>query len=367
MLVKVDSLDHDGRGICRVDNKVTFVSGVLPGEIVDIIITKEKKSFNLGKVLKILEISDSRVKALCPYYNECGGCEIMHMSYETQLDFKKNKVVDILKRYTNVIIDPIIYKSDKSFNYRNKITLHNKNGNLGYMGKGSNSVISINECMIADEAINRFIRTINNYEGENLVIRVNQNGEIISTLNNDFLLISVNNFVFRVDAFFQVNSYICSCIFNFISDNLECSDVCLDLYSGVGTLSILASKKVSRVYAIEVNSYSYNNALENMKLNNVNNVEFILGDVSKKINFIDDNIDVIITDPPRSGMDHVTIETILKFKPRKVIYVSCNPMTLARDLNILLSDYIIEKSAIFDMFPNTSHVECVCVMKKIIF
>lgn len=367
MLVRIDGLDHNGKGIVRVGNKVTFVDGALPGELVDIIIDKEYKKFNVGKVVKIIEKSDKRVSAKCPYYGVCGGCEIMHMSYDFQVDFKRDKVVNILKKYAKIEVNPLVFKSINCFNYRNKITLHNRNNNLGYMKRNSNDIVSIKECYLALPSINSYLKKIKDYESKELVLRANEKGDVISNIDDNFLLININDFIFQIDinSFFQVNNYICSSIFDFISENLSTCENCLDLYSGVGTLSILASKKVNKVYAIEINENSYKNALKNLELNNINNVEFILGDVSEKISLIDCSVDVIITDPPRSGMDEVTIKAIQSFKPGKVIYVSCNPMTLARDLNVLLSDYVVDKVAVFDMFPNTSHTECICVLCRL--
>ena len=132
----------------------------------------------------------------------------------------------------------------------------------------------------------------------------------------------------------------------------------------MGTLSIVASKKANFVYSIEVNENSHNNALYNKELNNINNIEFMLGKVEDKIKEINEKIDLIITDPPRSGMDNFTIETILKLETQKLIYMSCEPITLARDLNILKEKYDIKKIKLFDMFPNTYHVETVCVLER---
>ena len=170
---------------------------------------------------------------------------------------------------------------------------------------------------------------------------------------------------FRIDinSFFQVNNYICSKVFDFIENNIDETNVALDLYSGVGTLSILASKNAKKVYSIEVNNSSYNNALENIKLNNISNISLMHGKVENEINKIKEKVDLIITDPPRSGMDSLTIETILKMLPKKIIYMSCEPSTLARDLNLLKENYELKKVKAFDMFPNTYHVETVCILK----
>ena len=138
----------------------------------------------------------------------------------------------------------------------------------------------------------------------------------------------------------------------------------LDLYSGVGTLSIVASKKAKKVIAIEVNKNSYKNALINLELNGVDNVDFMCGKVEDLIDKINVKPDVIITDPPRSGMDKKTINIIKEYLPNKIIYISCEPMTLARDIKLLSENYTLNKVKCFDMFPNTYHVETFCVLER---
>lgn len=364
MIVKIDKLDHQGRGITRINDKVTFVENALPNELVDIRITKEKKNYNEGEVVKLIEKSKQRKEAICPYYNKCGGCEIMHMEYDAQIEYKKEKVQNILKKYANIEITPEVFISDKDFNYRNKITLHKENNKLGYMKKKTNEIVEIDACPLALESINEYLKTLKEVKTDNLVIRTNEKGKIISTLIDKLLLIKINEYTFQVDikSFFQVNNNICGKIFKYIEDNLKEYNICLDLYSGVGTLSIVASKKVSLVYSIEINENSHKNAIKNLELNNIKNVKLILGSVEEKIKEIKEKVDVIITDPPRSGMDEITINVIEKLKPKQIIYVSCNPLTLARDLNKLKENYKLEKSAIFDMFPNTSHIECICIL-----
>ncbi len=367
MLVKIENLDHNGRGIARINNKITFIENALPGEIVDINIIKEHKKYNEARVIKIIEKSKDRIAPKCPYYGECGGCEIMHMTYDSQLEFKKEKVKNILKKYADLEINPLIVSSNQDFNYRNKITLHEKNDKVGYMRENTNEIIEIEECPLVMASINDYIKEIKLKIKVQLVVRTNEKDEIISNLKNEDLIIKINNLSFYVDinSFFQVNNYICARIFETLENVLEETNTCLDLYSGVGTLSIVASKKSKKVYSIEVNPHSHKNALKNLKLNNINNIEFMCGKVEDKIKEIKENIDVIITDPPRSGMDKTTINTIKELNPKKIIYISCDPMTLARDLNSLKENYTIENIILFDMFPNTKHIETFCVLKRI--
>lgn len=364
MYVTCEKLNHDGDGIVRVNGKVTFVPNLLVGEEALIEITKEHKNYNEGKVIEYLSKSSKRVEVPCKYYNMCGGCNIMHMSYNDQLLFKKEKVKNILLKYARVDINLDIVSSNKCLNYRNKVTLHNLNNKVGYMKKNSNEVINIDECLLLDNRINDEIKNIKDKSSKDYVMR--SNGiDVISNDVNNYLIMNVNYFKFRIDinSFFQVNSYICSELFKEIEKNIEENTNVLDLYSGVGTLSIVASRKAKIVTAIEVNKYSYMNALENSKLNNVNNVKFMCGKVEDLIKSVNEKIDTIITDPPRSGMDKFTIDVIKEYLPKKIIYISCDPITLARDINLLSDYYDVKSVKLFDMFPCTSHVESECILE----
>ena len=366
MIVKIENMDHNGRGIARIGEKVTFVPFGLPEEVVEIRITKEKKKYNEAKLIKLLTPSKERITPICPYYNECGGCEIMHMDYKSQINFKKEKVKNIIDKYTNLKIEPEVFSSEHNLNYRNKITIHENNGKIGYMKKATNEIIEIDSCPLAMETINKYLKENKRKIKKELIIRTNEKGEIISSLQNNKMIIEINKLKFQIDiiSFFQINNDICSKVFSYIENNINNCKTCLDLYSGVGTLSILASKKSKYVYSIESNPHSHANAIENLKINNIKNIKFMLGKVENEIKKINEPIDLIITDPPRSGMDKETIKIIKEITPKTLIYMSCDPMTLARDLNDLKEMYILEKIAIFDMFPNTKHVECVCVLNR---
>jgi len=366
MIVKIENFTHEGRGITKVNDKVTFVENALPGEVVDIKITKEKKNYNEALCTKVIESSPNRMTPSCPYYNECAGCDLMHMNYKQQLEFKKEKVKNIIKKYADIEVNPKIIESYKELGYRNKITIHESNNKVGYKKGKSNEILEIDSCPLGTFEINKYyIENKHNFKDE-LIIRSNELGEIISSTENSKMIITINDFKFQIDinSFFQVNNYICGKIFETLNKNLDNINTCLDLYSGVGTLSIVASTKAKKVYSIEVNEYSYENAKTNAKLNNITNINFMLGKVEEQIEKINEKVDVIITDPPRAGMDTKTINIIQKLNPKKLIYISCDPMTLARDLKLLNATYSLEDITLFDMFPNTKHVETMCVLKN---
>ena len=360
MIVKIESLNHQGLGITRVNDKVTFVEQALPGETVDIKVTEEKKKYNLAKIQTIIEKNPDRIEPICPYYEECGGCDFGHVNYETELKYKKEKVENILKKYAHIDVNIEITPSDKVYNYRNKITLHKQNEKIGLVKKNSSEVIEIKECKLVDEKINEILHN----KPKEGIIRTN--GKEIISNENENITINIDKYKFKVNlnSFFQINPYTYEKMFNHIKKLISSNDVLLDLYSGVGVFSILLSENCKKIYGIEINENSYKNALENKKINNLENIDFMLGKVEDNLPKIKEKIDTIIVDPPRNGLSKTTIKQIININPKKIIYVSCNPMTLSRDLNLLNSNYNLESIKAFDMFPKTNHVECVCKLKS---
>ena len=392
--VTILRLDNFGRGICYIDDKITFVKNALPDEIVDIEITKENKKYNEAKVIKYVKKSDKRIDSKCPYYELCGGCDLEHLSYDDGVEFKRNKLSYIFRNYYK---DVDIVKSNKEYGYRNKITLKVVDNVIGYYEEDSHRIVSISDCLLARDSIREFIKDIsllNVINGE-IVIRSNYNDElliwiksddsltidfdslnkykIVGIIQNDKVLYGENSFVEIVngkyykisyDSFFQINSYICGKIFDYIDSYLDNDEIILDLYCGVGTLGIGIGSHVKKVYGIEVIPNAILNAISNSKVNKLDNAYYLLGKCEDCIDKINDEVTSIIVDPPRAGLDKHTLETIIKFKARKIVYVSCDPMTLARDLEELTKNYKIIEIKGFDMFPNTYHCESVCILER---
>ena len=392
MLVKIERMDHLGSGIGYINNKIIFVKGALIGETVDVDITKEKRSFYEGKLRSIIVKSSKRIEPFCPYFGLCGGCNLQHLNYLDTLDYKKNRVLNILNRFD--LPNPVIIQNENNLYYRNKIELKIVNKKIGFYEKNTNKLIEINECKITKKSINKVISLIKsfNLNYANIIIRSNYNDEVLIIINskenisinddlskykilgiilNDKTIYGENHFMEKIDnlyfdvsydAFFQVNNFINNKLFEIIKENVSGENI-LDLYSGVGTLSIMASQNASIVYAIEVNENAVKNALLNAKINKIKNVNFILGKVEDKINLINDKIDTVIVDPLRSGLDKKTIDYLKKINASKIIYISCDTQSLANNLNDLINDYTVEKLYLLDMFSYTYHVECVCVLK----
>lgn len=395
MQVKVEKLDHFGQGIARVSDIVTFIPYVIPGEVVDIDIINKKKSYNEGKCLNIIKSSDKRVKPFCPYFTKCGGCNLQHLNYSDTLDFKKNEVIDILNKNGLTYPSLTINGCNKEKFYRNKVSLKIINHKIGFYEEASHNIISISKCFIANDAVNSIINELEKMtlnDGE-IVIRSNHNNEILISISgdnnlsremfskkdkiagilvnkkvvfgDDFLITRINNLFFKYsyNSFFQVNHEIADKIFSYIKDTVK-DKMVLDLYCGVGTLSLMASLNSKKVYGVEIVPNAIKNAVYNAKINKIDNAYFMLGDVSKVISKIKEKFDLVIVDPPRKGLDKIIINYLIDNLPQNIIYISCDAVTLGRDLKILSDYYEITNINLYDMFPYTYHVECVSVLSR---
>lgn len=397
MQVKIERFDDLGRGIGYINNKVTFIDKVVPEDIVEVELTKEKKKYNEAKLIKIIKPSPLRIDAKCPYFSKCGGCQFQNITYENTIKYKKEKIVNIFSKH-KISIFPEVITNISSYNYRNKITLKVNNYKIGFYINKTHNLVEINKCLLANPAINKTIPLIKRFNicnGE-VTIRCNQNAEVLIIINsndnlniditylksqiklvgiiinaktyygNNFLFERMNNLLFKIsyDSFFQINPYIASKLFQIISDNIDSSDKVLDLYCGVGTLSLMAAKKAQKALGIEVVPNAIINALFNARVNDLNNTQFVINDASTAISKIKPDFNKIIVDPPRSGLTKNIIDVLLKIKPDAIIYVSCDPQTLVRDFTLLSSIYEIKKSYILDMFSYTYHIETILILTK---
>ena len=391
MQVHIDRMDHFGNGIGNINGKIIFVKGALTGETVDVTITKDKKSFMEGTINTIIYKSSKRVEPFCKYFGVCGGCSLCHLNYENTLEYKKERVKNILSKFDIPKINVI--RNENDLYYRNKIELKIVDGKLGFYEKSTHNLIEIKECKVTKKSINKSFEFVKNMklESANVTIRANYNDEVLIIIDSkekpvilnpedykivgivlndkciygqDNFMEKINNLFFTVsyNSFFQVNNYINLELFNLIKENIVGKTV-LDLYSGVGTLSIVASKVVDKVYSIEVTQNAVKNALINAKINKCDNINFILGKVEDKIGFINDKIDTIIVDPARAGLDKKTTEVINNICPQRIIYVSCDTQSLANNL-VDLANYEIKKFYILDMFSYTYHIECFCILDR---
>lgn len=322
----------------------------------------------------------------------------MHIKEEKQEEFKKEKVEEILKKFLkyNKDVNDIVFS--KNFNYRNKVVLHVKDNKLGFYKNKTNELIELDKCLLLNPVINDLISYLKNYielkDIEKITIKVgNKTNEVMLIIDGsiakyqnlleivdvliinekvmttkDYITSYIGNkkYIIKRNSFFQVNYDISTRMYNKVKDVIvkEKSKNVLDLYCGTGTIGIYISDVVSKITGIEVVSDAIEAANINKKINNVENIEFILGKVEDKLDFIsNNNIDTIIVDPPRSGLHKKVIPILEKISPKTIIYVSCDPITMARDINLLSNNYELVEVTPYDMFPNTYHVECVCVLK----
>lgn len=392
--MKIDRLDNFGRGITYYNDKIMFVNNALPNEIIDIDNIMEEKKFYVADATKIDNDNINRIVPKCPYYKECGGCNIMHMNLDYQEEFKLNKVKEILKKYANIDMPIRLIKNDKDLFYRNKVTLKINNHKYGYFSNKSHDFIEINSCLLINNVINEFINgnyidiidgeiTIrSNYQGLLLIsIYSNQDVKInYDKLQDNIVGIVINkktvykdNYIYDMigdlrfkisyDSFFQVNNYMASCIFDILRSNLNGNNL-LDLYCGVGTLGLAVKDNFNAIYGVEKIKNAISNAKDNASLNGIKNTHYYAGNTNDIIKKLNVKFDTIILDPPRSGLNQETIKQVIDILPKTIAYVSCDPMTLARDLKILSDKYKINKINVLDMFPNTYHVETVCVLER---
>lgn len=404
---EIIGLENEAQGVCKIHGMIVFVPKALVGEKVRVRITEIKKNFARGKIVEVIEASSKRCESMCPYYDECGGCNLRHQDSKENLRFKKEKVETALKKIGKLDVKVgDVLPSFKEDNYRNKVSFKVEDNRIGFYGEGTYQLIDIDYCLLAQNEINDALTVIRNYLKENnneiksITIKFgNAMNELlidIYSLNDkdieiiDYLTTNIKNLktiiyndkivygtgyikeisnglMFNVSSksFFQVNGTQAEKLYETAINlaKLNKDDVVLDLYCGTGTITSIVAERVKKVIGIEIVEDAIIDAKENLKINNINNVQFICGDAAKEITKIKENVNVIFVDPPRKGVDRKAIAVMKKLLPKKIVYISCNPVTMARDLSYLNDLYEVKKVVPVDMFPNTAHVECVTLLE----
>ena len=389
-MLKIDDLGMNGEGIAHAESsKAIFLPFCLIGEEIE-----------SGKLIKV---SSSRVKPQCPYFTFCGGCSLQHLNYKEALKFKQNKVINSFKKFK---LEPKVLPcvpSEKEYNYRNKLTLKCGGEKIGLYKFNSHELVEINACKIASEEINKIIKILKGINLKNIleiILQSYKNNVLVTfklkdnnfkniilfeekikkiALNYGIFAYFNNNLIFKAgqesflkeefnikyyftnNSFYQVNDEVKNKIYEKILNFISSADDVVDAYSGSGLLSAIVARKAKSVTGIEIVKSATKNAEVLKKLNNLNNLKNINGDTKKELFSL--NFNTIILDPPRAGVDKKVIEILLNKQPSKIIYVSCNPITLARDINLLKEVYDIKFLEPYDMFPQTHHVETLAVMK----
>lgn len=305
MIVKIDKLSHDFRGISRINDKVLFIPSVLPEEVVDVRITIDKKNYSIGKAMNIITESSNRRKSICPYFDTCGGCSTGYIKYDKALVYKKESVIDIMKRYAGYDVNPDIISNYKEYGYRNKIGLKVFNGKVSLTEEESNNLVNIDKCYLVNDNINRVIDTLNKLDltgindivikGTNEIMVIlsgdTDRDMIINSLKgmvksivlndeviygNDYITINVDKYKYAVypKSFFQVNTDMISKLYDKVKEAAGKGESLLDLYCGAGTIGIYLADNFNRVRGIEINSDAVEGANLNKKINDIGNISF---------------------------------------------------------------------------------------------
>ncbi|MEN6349844.1 MAG: 23S rRNA (uracil(1939)-C(5))-methyltransferase RlmD [Syntrophomonas sp.] len=416
MRCKIEGITHNGEGVGRVEGKAVFIPYAVPGELVDIEILEDKGRYARARLSSVLELSPGRREALCPNYYECGGCAYQHVDYSKQLELKRQVVSENLQRLgkIDIPVNPVI-GMEEPWKYRNKVTWHvqklgNEEAVMGYYQQASRNLVPIDSCPLISDKMNTISSQLQNLlplldfgdQGE-ITLRessfnhqcmlilnglknnpVKQIIGILSQLVDSIYLVKpgkywhlagrerlqekIRDITFYLSplAFFQVNSVQTGKMINIILNlNDFSNEMVLDAYCGIGSIALNIAPVAERVVGVESSRSAVKDAIYNSQVNNLNNCEFIHGPCEKILPELKEQFDTVILDPPRSGCRREVVDSIIKISPRTIIYVSCNPSTLARDLSLFAQGgfKLIEVQPI-DLFPQTYHVECVVLMSR---
>ena len=440
--IRIERLGTSSEGVGRYENFTVFIPQALPNERVLTVIEEVKKTYARGRIQKILQESPARVTPLCEIYDECGGCQLQHLSYEEQLHAKRAQVVDALThigKLPQILVNETL-RADAPWNYRNKmqfpIGLHKGRLVVGCFAQGSHRIINTENCHIQRSANNELANTVrevaeklhipvyneDTHKGilRHIVGRVGRRGELMAVIvtatkqlprAKDFVrllrerlphLVSVHqniqtyrnnvimgrdtellwgrptildtlgrlNFHISPRSFFQVNTRQAERLYEqaLTYADLHGTETVIDAYCGTGTITLFLAQKARKVYGIEIVQPAILDARKNARDNHVKNAEFIVGDATAVMPALYKQgirPDVVVVDPPRAGCTEIVLRTFANMKPQRIVYVSCNPATLARDLAILKDlGYITQEVQPVDLFPQTSHVENVALLMR---
>ena len=440
--LQIDRLGTSGEGVGRYDNFTVFVPNALPCETVSVIIEEVKNSYARGRIKQILHESVDRVAPLCELYEECGGCQLQHLSYEAQLRAKRAQVVDALTHIGKLPQIPVreTLRAEEPWNYRNKMQfpIGRNSGQIviGCFAQGSHRIINTENCHIQRaenndlanaareiaEQLHIPVYNEDTHKGvlRHIVGRVGRSNDLMAVIvtatkqlprAKDFVrmmrerlpnLVSVHqniqtyrnnvimgrdtqllwgrptiidslgrlNFHISPRSFFQVNTRQAERLYEqaLAYANLHGTETVIDAYCGTGTITLFLAQKARKVYGIEIVQPAILDARKNARDNHIKNAEFIVGDATAVMPALYKQgirPDVVVVDPPRAGCTETVLRTFANMKPQRIVYVSCNPATLARDLAILKElGYLAQKVQPVDLFPQTSHVECVVLMSR---
>jgi tRNA/tmRNA/rRNA uracil-C5-methylase (TrmA/RlmC/RlmD family) len=393
--VVIKSVAFGGEGVARYRNYVLFVPGVIPGEKVRVRITATRRSYGKGVPVSIIEPSPDRTEPRCEVYGMCGGCQYQHVAYERSLELKEQQVREVIQRIAGISIEDLcdpIRPAPEAWNYRNVITLKvRKNEGIweaGYVALDNQTLVPISRCPIAMEPINDCIAglwsNLDGFEHQDKITDITiKHGQEQTLLypryrkpyrfrSAERLCYRHEDLVFRygLRSFFQVNPSVIPSLVDAVGEALDPApgDSLLDLYAGVGLFSIAQAGKFDRVVGVEVAGEAVECFRENIRENDLKNVSVVRGAVEQMLRSAYQKLKgravSVLVDPPREGMRAGVIRFLNAAPVRRIVYVSCDPSTLARDLKMLSTSFSIRKVTPVDMFPQTRHLETVVLLES---
>ncbi len=382
LTLDIGNIANGGHFVARHHNQIIFVRHAISGEVAKVKITAVNSKFAFGDAVEILKPSKDRISPPCKYSHPegCGGCDFQHINYDVQSDLKKEVIKDQFKRITKIDILPEIITANPSngFHWRSRLNLAiSENKKVGLRAHKSNKVIEIDECLIALKEINKSDIFSANWDSkENLNISCSSTNQInISQFNKSIIgpdklteNVDKNEYTISPKSFWQSHINAPSLLLQQVIKNadIQQDQIVCDLYGGVGLFTLPISKLIGKngqIHLIEMNDTCIEDA--NIMFEYIDNIYIHHGTVEQKLGSVK-KIDTIILDPPRNGVSKQVINQMIEKKPNTIIYVSCNPSTLARDSKILLDNkYSLSNIVGLDLFPMTHHLETVASFKKI--
>jgi tRNA/tmRNA/rRNA uracil-C5-methylase (TrmA/RlmC/RlmD family) len=398
----IRTIAFGGDGIGRVDNFVVFVPFVLEGERVEVEIVEVKKRYATADLVRVITSSPRRVEPRCPYYMKCAGCQYQHVDYAHQLELKRSQIRDVFERIGKIPNPPIeaVVGSPRPYHYRNKIVVHGP-GKPGFWTVRGRSIIPVEQCPISREEINAKLAEVSQQDLENvhLTIRANSEGEVRTFVEGQARvgatsrsrpddpsrpggrsyeegsggiteIILGKTLHVPLGSFFQVNREVIELALKHAREIFVASGckILVDAYCGVGLFALMLADLAGHVYGIEDDTKAIKAANDNAQRLGLTGYDFYPGKTERLLFYtlrqckLDETC--LILDPPRSGCGKAVLKTLREQKPRKIIYVSCAPPMLARDIKELLRfGYKLERVTPFDMFPQTAHCEAVAELR----
>lgn len=361
--ITVDKIITGGDGLGYIDGKAHFIPGALPGEVVEIEILQSKKGYNRCRVVRVIEESKVRTAPFCPYYNSCGGCSLQHVFYDDQLKVKKDIITDVFRRNGKLDLNDFNIVPSADRGYRNRVQFHIDGKKIGFKKKFSDEVIGIDSCPLLVKGLNKFINNGLDTSDKRVTLFSPDDAYYIGGVDRECVVkIKNRDIAFNPKGFFQSNLSMMPPLIDRVNSFVKGKSV-MDLYCGVGLFSSFLPESVTDIIAVELDSrveefVNKNLSDKNYKFYPLSLENYIKKGLNKK------NIaDTIIIDPPRKGLSEGVRKYLIKSGVKRLIYVSCDPVTMARDIRKLADGgYKLGFYEAYDFYPHTPHIESLGIL-----